>query len=150
FAVIVLLTPGVTAGAVAEEKERRTLDCLLTTQLRGHEIVLGKLVARLAYMVLLVLAALPVLILLFVLGGISPLLIVDGFDVSLVTLLSIACLSIFNSVLAAKPRTAIFATYIELAAYFVTSILLHVLSAPNTLPSVVNWYCAGNPYLALD
>src|SRR5262249_27643347 len=28
FAVIVLLTPGVTAGAIAEEKERRTLEFL--------------------------------------------------------------------------------------------------------------------------
>jgi ABC-type Na+ efflux pump permease subunit len=149
FVVIVLLTPGVTAGAVAEEKERRTLDFLLSTQLRGHEIVLGKLVARLAYMVLLVLAAVPVLSLLFLLGGIEPLLVVGGFGVSLVTLLSIACLSIFNSVLAAKPRTAIFATYIELAAYFITSILLHLLPDSNTLPSVVNWYWAGNPYLAL-
>jgi ABC-type transport system involved in multi-copper enzyme maturation permease subunit len=150
FAVIVLLTPGVTAGAVAEEKERRTLDFLLTTQLRGHEIVLGKLFARLAYMVLLVFAGLPVLSLLFLLGGIPPLLIVGGFAVSLMTLLSIACLSMFNSVVAAKPRTAIFAAYVELAAFFISSLLLQELSDPNTLPLAAVWYCAGNPYLALN
>lgn len=150
FAVIVLLTPGVTAGAVAEEKERKTLDFLLTTQLRGHEIVLGKLFARLAYMLLLVFAGLPVLSLLFLLGGIPLLLIVGGFAVSLMTLLSIACLSTFNSVLAAKPRTAIFVAYAELAAYFISSLLLQELSDPLTLPPAAGWYCAGNPYLALN
>src|SRR5215471_20981753 len=67
FALILLITPGVTAGAIAEEKERKTLKFMLTTELRGYEIVLGKLAARLAYMLLLILTGLPFLALLLLL-----------------------------------------------------------------------------------
>src|SRR5262245_23448643 len=46
--MVLLLTPIVSAGAITEEKERRTLDYLFTTDLTNREIVLGKLASRLA------------------------------------------------------------------------------------------------------
>jgi ABC-type Na+ efflux pump permease subunit len=149
FAVIVLLTPGVTAGSIAEEKDRKTLEFLLTTGLRGHEIVLGKLLSRLAYVILLVLTGLPVLSFLQLLGGVDPKLMLGGFAASALTLLSLACLSMLNSVLAAKPRTAIFAAYMQVAFYFVSSLVLTELYEPHYRPDGVEWYAAGNPYLAL-
>src|SRR5438552_17232167 len=39
FATVALLTPAYVAGAVAEEKERRTLEFVLATDLRDAEIV---------------------------------------------------------------------------------------------------------------
>jgi ABC-type transport system involved in multi-copper enzyme maturation permease subunit len=149
FALIVLLTPGVTAGAIADEKERRTLEFLLTTELRGYEIVLGKLASRIAYMLLLLLTGLPVLALLQLLGGVDPQLVLGAFAASGVTLLSFACLSIFNSVLASKPRTAIFATYVQILGFFAATLLLVELSDPNAIPYPMQWICRGNPYLAL-
>jgi ABC-type transport system involved in multi-copper enzyme maturation permease subunit len=97
FAAIVLLTPGVTAGAIAEEKERQTLEFLLATELCGHEIVLVKLLSRLAYMILLVLTGLPMLGLMQLLGCIDPNLVLAGFAASGLTLFSLACLSILNA-----------------------------------------------------
>src|SRR4051812_17744981 len=47
FAAVTLLTPALTAGALAEERSRNTLLFLLTTQLTNREIVLGKLGTRL-------------------------------------------------------------------------------------------------------
>src|SRR5579871_491 len=58
--LVAVLTPVMVAGCISEEKERRTLEFVLATDLRGREIVLGKLAARLAGMFLLVLAGLPV------------------------------------------------------------------------------------------
>src|SRR5262245_8979091 len=46
FVAAVLLTPAYAAGAIAEEKERRTLEFLLATDLRDREIVLSKLGSR--------------------------------------------------------------------------------------------------------
>src|SRR6266487_1090146 len=43
FVGIFLLTPAFAAGAIAEEKDRRTLEYLLATDLDNREIVLGKL-----------------------------------------------------------------------------------------------------------
>jgi ABC-type transport system involved in multi-copper enzyme maturation permease subunit len=59
------------ASAVAQEKDRRTFVLLLMTDLRNHEIVLGKLLGSLLPIGLLLLATLPLLMMLVLLGGIA-------------------------------------------------------------------------------
>ena len=46
FITVVLLTPAYVAGAIAEEKDRKTLEFMLATDLLNREIVLSKLLAR--------------------------------------------------------------------------------------------------------
>jgi ABC-type Na+ efflux pump permease subunit len=60
------------ASAVSQEKDRRTFVLLLMTDLRDYEIVLGKLFGSLLPILLLLVATVPVLMLLVLLGGISP------------------------------------------------------------------------------
>src|SRR5438477_8714145 len=57
------------ASTVAQEKDRRTFVLLLMTDLRDHEIVLGKLLGSLLPIILVLLGTLPVLMLLLLLGG---------------------------------------------------------------------------------
>jgi len=59
------------AGAVAAEKDRRTLDLLLLTRLSNVELVLGKLLSSLLSVLSLVLAALPLFMLVALLGGVA-------------------------------------------------------------------------------
>jgi ABC-type transport system involved in multi-copper enzyme maturation permease subunit len=59
------------AGAVAQEKDRRTLVLLLLTRLSNGELVLGKLLASLLHVVVLLVAGLPLFMLLALLGGVS-------------------------------------------------------------------------------
>jgi ABC-type transport system involved in multi-copper enzyme maturation permease subunit len=150
YLVIVLLTPGITAGAVAEEKERRTLEYLLATDLHNREIIFGKLAARLAYLTLILLTGLPVLSLLQLLGGVDPQLLLAGFAATGVTMLSLAALSIFNSVYATKPRTAIILTYVQAALYFGLTTGSLWLWDPGKMPTWAEWVCAGNAYVALS
>ena len=56
---------------MTSEKEEETLDLLLTTPVSADQIVTGKLVSGLFYFLLLELTSLPVLLLCFVLGGLS-------------------------------------------------------------------------------
>ncbi len=60
-----------TAAAVAQEKDRRTLDLLLMTNLSNSELVLGKLLASMLGVLVLIAASLPLFMLLTLLGGIS-------------------------------------------------------------------------------
>jgi len=60
------------AGAVSQEKDRRTFVLLLLTDMRDYEIVLGKLVGALLPIIILLLITTPVLSLLLLLGGIDP------------------------------------------------------------------------------
>jgi hypothetical protein len=48
-----MIAPAYTAGAIAEEKERRTLEFILATDLRNREIILSKLGTRLANLCLI-------------------------------------------------------------------------------------------------
>lgn len=61
------------ASTVAREKDRRTFILLLLTDMSDSEIVLGKLLGSLLPIVLILFATLPVLALLLLLGGITPL-----------------------------------------------------------------------------
>ncbi|HEX7376637.1 MAG TPA: ABC transporter permease subunit, partial [Pirellulales bacterium] len=59
------------ASAVAAEKDRQTLTLLLLTHLSNLELVLGKLMAAMLNVFTLILAALPLFMLLSLLGGVS-------------------------------------------------------------------------------
>src|SRR5439155_27290730 len=68
---VFLITPLYTASALAEQKERRTLEALLVTELTNHEIIIGMLGSRLAKLLLLLLTGLPILSFLAFLGGVD-------------------------------------------------------------------------------
>ncbi|HYO26591.1 MAG TPA: hypothetical protein VEQ85_16740 [Lacipirellulaceae bacterium] len=59
------------AAAVAQEKDRRTFELLLLTRMTNSELVLGKLLASLMNVLVTLMAALPLLMLLVLLGGVS-------------------------------------------------------------------------------
>ena len=50
LAIVVLLTPAYVAGAIADEKDRKTMEFILATDLRDREIIFSKLLSRLANM----------------------------------------------------------------------------------------------------
>ena len=79
FAAVILITPALTANAVAEERASNTLTFLLTTHLTNREIMLGKLLTRLLQVGLLVLTGLPVLAIVQFLGGVEPNLVIATF-----------------------------------------------------------------------
>jgi ABC-type transport system involved in multi-copper enzyme maturation permease subunit len=149
YLIVVFITPGITAGAVAEEKERKTLEHLLATDLHDHEIVFGKLAARLAYLTLILLTGLPVLSLLQLLGGVDPQLLLAGFVATGLTMVSLAALSILNSVYATRPRTAIALTYVQATTYFIVTSCALLFWDPAKMPGWAAWTSAGNAYVAL-
>lgn len=69
--MVSLIGPALTAGAITSERERQTFDLLRTTSLSARSFVFGKLGSALAYLLLLIFAALPIESLAFVLGGVG-------------------------------------------------------------------------------
>lgn len=67
-----LVSPVITATAVASERENNTLDLLLATGLAPWRILAGKLTASLAYQFIFTLCMLPILTLTLMLGGVGP------------------------------------------------------------------------------
>lgn len=117
FLLTLVLTPAYVAPAVAEEKERKTLELLLTTDLDGVEIILGKLSGRLGRLGLLQLASLPVLSAVQFLGGVEPALVLAGFAATALAALSLGGVAILTSVYARQSGEAILMTGCVLMLY---------------------------------
>jgi ABC-type transport system involved in multi-copper enzyme maturation permease subunit len=97
---IVLLTPVYVGSAIAEERERRSLELLFTTRLRSSEIVLGILGGRLLLLSSFTLSAVPILCLLQLWGGVDMLLLLGNELNSVLLLGAVGSLCILASALA--------------------------------------------------
>lgn len=71
FIFLLIIGPAYVAGAIAEEKQRGTLDYLFASNLTNYEIIIGKYFSRLVLLFQFVLAGLPVLALVHLIGGVS-------------------------------------------------------------------------------
>ncbi len=71
LAMAVAFSALLTAASVAQEKDRRTLDLLLMTNLSNTELVLGKLLASMLGVIVPAVAAIALLMLITLLGGVS-------------------------------------------------------------------------------
>jgi ABC-type transport system involved in multi-copper enzyme maturation permease subunit len=167
FIAIGVLTPIYAGSAIAEEKDRKTLEFLLATDLNNREIVFSKLASRLANLTLIVMTGLPLLSLIQFLGGVDPDLVLAGFAAAAMTMVSLASLSILCSVYTRKPRDAILLTYLALVAYLGLGFLLDfmfttpkivpvmprgrmMVGPPPTSPAIVDLFNAGNLPIALS
>ncbi len=69
--MVIFIVPAYTAGSIAGEREKQTLDILLTTVLKPRQIILGKLVSSVGMVLLLVISSLPILSIIFTIGGVG-------------------------------------------------------------------------------
>ena len=86
--LIMFITPAATAGAICGERQRQTLDLLLVTKLSSLGIASGKLLAAIAFDLLLILCAMPIFSLVFLFGGIG---LDTVLELILLYVLSIIC-----------------------------------------------------------
>ena len=162
FCLAVFLTPAYVAGAITEEKERKTLEFLLATDLDSREIVLGKLAARVGYLTLLLLTGLPVLSAVQLLGGVEPSFIFAGFAATALTVASLSGMSILASVYTNRSRNAILLTYLLAILYCGLCVLVFLamrsrifrdygsfLGSGPTFDEFVIPFLDGNPIFAL-
>jgi ABC-type transport system involved in multi-copper enzyme maturation permease subunit len=104
--VVLVLAPASTAGAISLEREKQTLDLLSTTPISSLAIVLGKLLSALSWILLLLLASIPVTALVFTFGGVGPDNMAKGYLVLLVSAVFYGSLGLFVSALVKRTQAA--------------------------------------------
>ena len=72
FILLTFIVPAVTASSISGERERQTLELMLTTQMTPAQIVNGKLMSALSTLLLLIISSFPAIMMVFVFGGITP------------------------------------------------------------------------------
>ncbi len=139
-----LIVPSQAANAIASEKERQTYDLLILTMLSPWKIVMGKLMAALAYALLLIVAVVPFMALSFFFGGVTGLEVVLALVGLLVTAVLFGSLGIFWSTLMRRPMAAtITATAVNVALMFGIPFLVGVFTM-IFLRNSPRW--AGSPF----
>lgn len=69
---VCLIAPALTAGSITSERERQTFDLLRTTLLTERELVMGKFLSGFGFILLMLVASLPLESLAFLFGGVTP------------------------------------------------------------------------------
>jgi ABC-type transport system involved in multi-copper enzyme maturation permease subunit len=117
YALIILATPGLTAGAISGERERQTLPLLLTTNLSGLQIILGKWLSSLSFIILLVFTSIPLYSMVVLFGGTSPSQFIKIFAVYLITMLAIGAVGLCISTIMKRTGAATVTTYLLVFAF---------------------------------
>lgn len=120
--IITFLTPAMTSGAISLEKERQTLDVLLTTRMTPWEIVKGKYFSVMVLLGLIILSTMPMLSIVFIYGGISILGVLIVVLELIVFAAFVASFGVFFSALTKSTVLAVILSYIMLFLYMTVTI----------------------------
>lgn len=131
FAMILLITPAMTAGSIAGERERQTLDMLLVTNTGSLRIVAGKLLESLGYVALLLVAALPTMGLTLITGGVTLADVLTGALFLLVTAFAALSVGVFASAVFRRTVTATVMAYLIVFFIGVVTMVPLVLGVRN-------------------
>ena len=119
---VCLITPALTAGSIAGEKERQTYDLLVASLLSPWQIIWGKLGAALSFALLLIISIVPLMSLAFLFGGVSLTEVVIALVGLITTAVFYASIGLFWS---AALRSTLGATSLALG-----SIIMMLLGIP--------------------
>jgi ABC-2 type transport system permease protein len=127
--MVTFITPAFTAGAISGEKERQTYELLRTTLLPAHKVVFGKFSSALTYMLLLILAAVPLESMAFVLGGVEVEELVLALVILLVGAFFFAAMGLFfSSIMRSTLASTILSYVVALLGTVGLPIVLLILS----------------------
>ncbi len=121
--MLAVMIPAFTAGSIAGEREKQTLEILLTTTLKPVQIVVGKLVSSISMALLLVASSLPVISVVFTVGGVGMADLWQFIAAMVVFSIFIGSMGVWASALVKKTVSA---TVLSFAMVFAVCILTAV------------------------
>ncbi len=130
--LVLILAPAFTASAISSEREHQTLDLLVTTPLSTLGVVVGKLVSALAWLLLLIVASVPLMSLVFVFGSVGPEDVIRAYVLLFTLAFGMGAVGLFLSALVRRTQ----------AATVLASIVVLVL-ALGTIPVHALWSVLG-------
>lgn len=162
LALVALLAPIFTAGAITQEKDSQTYDILLATPLTNGQIVLGSLMSRMFFIFALLLSGIPIFSITQIFGGVAIGSIVVAVFIAAATAMVTGALATAIATFKVGTRRTIFSFYMLVVIYLVGLYLLdrleyfHVpLLDPATGKvsgevSQTSWLTGLHPFLALQ
>ncbi|NLP28659.1 MAG: ABC transporter permease subunit [Clostridia bacterium] len=147
FGMITLISPALTAGAIAGEREKQTLDILLSTTMKHRSIIVGKLLASLSHIILLVVSSLPTFSIIFLYGAIGVKELLQMFLFYIVTALTFGSIGIFFSTFFKKSTAANVLSYAVIVFLFIGTILISIFYIYLVIMPKTNYNYNGTFFL---
>lgn len=149
--LIAFMTPGLTAGVISGEREKQTLNMLLTTQQSSGTIILSKLFSSISFMLFIVFATMPIYSVVFLYGGISPVQVLSVFLFYIFMMFALGSVGVLFSTIFKKTVVSVIMTYgFTLFIFGFTGLLAIFLSEIFRFQSMIPGYILGlNPMGAL-
>ncbi len=153
LALVALLAPIFTAGAITQEKDSQTYDILLSTPLTNGQIVLGSLLSRVFFVVALLISGMPIFAITQVFGGVAIRSIVQAFLIAAVTALLTGSMAMAIAVFKVGTRRTIFTFYLCILLALAIPLVLEQFGfarIEGARPGTHSSLLAGvNPFLAM-
>ena len=146
LALALFFSAMLSASAVAQEKDRKTLVLLLLTNLSNCELVLGKLMASLLNVLVMAAASLPLFMLASLFGGVSFEQIARVFAVTLVSVMACGSLGSTLALWREKTFQALALTLLVLALWMAG---WHTVAAGLFGQACGHWAAAFSPWEAI-
>jgi ABC-type transport system involved in multi-copper enzyme maturation permease subunit len=122
-----LMTPSFAAGAITGEKERKSYEMLLASPLRPGAIVLGKLLAALCHLALLIFASLPIVMLCLPLGGVSLYEVLAAYTALMLSVMTFGMISLACSSYFKRTASSLVVTYLVILPLSLICIMVWTL-----------------------
>ena len=123
YVIASLMAPSFAAGAITGEKERHTYEMLLASPLRPGAIVLGKMVASLTHLGMLILASLPIIVLCLPLGGVSVYEVLAAYFGLIVSVILFGAIGIFCSSYFGRTSSSLVVSYLVILPLVICAVL---------------------------
>jgi ABC-type transport system involved in multi-copper enzyme maturation permease subunit len=151
LAMAVAFSALLAAAAVAQEKDRRTFELLLLTRMTNSELVLGKLLASMLAVLVLIATALPFFMLLVLLGGVSHVQVARVFGVTLAAALAAGSLGSTIALWREKTFQALAITALALVVWLLLgeAVARGILGTEFAGGSAARWAEAISPIRAI-
>ena len=131
-----LVAPALTSSSISIEREKQTLELLITTPASTLGMVVGKLLSSLAYVFLLVVASVPLMSIVFAFGGIAPDDVLRAYLLLFTVAFGVGSVGLFLSALIKRTQIATAVSYLLVFLVVIGAFILHTyLLAISTGPA---------------
>ena len=121
--IILFMIPVLTASSIAGERERQTLDVMLTTPISPFSIVLGKVFTAMAQVLMYVVSSVPIMSLAFIIGGMSWSYILGFIAMVVYASFYVGAVGVYCSAKRKKTITSVISSFIIIAVVMIFTLV---------------------------
>lgn len=138
FILIIFVAPALTAGSISGERERQTLDILLSTRVSSFKIIIGKLFSTLCFLALMIFSSLPAMAVTLFFGGVSFIDMLLSLAFLIVCAFACCAIGTFCSALFKRSVTATVVAYLTVFALGIGTLAFPLLFQQTALNNAID------------